>query len=133
MLGVLVPVATLVPRCASRDLEAAWLRGPAAAPLVTHAREALSHRLNPAVFTKAFPQRPPRSMQPNGSVASRALQAPRELGESRALDVHAAENVFVGVGQRLDQSERAGADVVLGAGPFELVLVGKGDLATPLP
>lgn len=90
------------------------------------------HRLDAAVLAEAVSKRAPRTMQTHGGIAGSDLQAPRDLGESRAVNVHAPDDVLVRFRQRLHQRESAGADPIFGSGRFELMLFEKRSLATPL-
>jgi hypothetical protein len=71
-------------------------------------------------------------MEPHGGISGGDVQGASNLGEARAVDVHAADDVLIGRGQGLHQRERARADRILSTGRLEVEPLGKWDLTVPL-
>lgn len=63
-------------------------------------------------------------MQANGGVPCGDVQAPGDVGEAGALEIDAANDVRVRLGQRLHQCEGADAGLVAKDGRFEIVRLG---------
>lgn len=85
----------------------------AAATLVADAVQTLLEGFSPAMLAQACPECAPRAVQPDSRVPRRDLQTLGDFGQGIPRKVHAAQDVFVVLGQCVHESRAASAGGVL--------------------